>query len=247
MPLAESLPVLAALALLGALATLDETAAVQSWFSQPLPLALLGGWIVGDVHAGLALGLPLQLLAVGNLPVGQPFVGDRVAPLLGALGAATAAGGWLHALPPPLGDGDPARLGWLLLVIALGSVLGDRVVRWERSLHTLWTAAALRRARLGSYVELERCHRRCLGMTALRGALSTTLWGWLIGGVWLGLFAHLPARLVQACSLLPWLVAAAAVGTLVELYGSRRGLRWILGGLVATLALSWALAGGGTP
>lgn len=241
----ESWAVLAGLVVLGALCTLDETAAVQSWFSQPLPTALLGGWIAGDVQAGLALGLPLQLLAVGNLPVGQPFVGDRVGPLLGALGAAGAAGGWLTALPPPLGDGDPARLGWLLLVIALGSVAGDRVVRWERALHTRWTRIAMRRASAGHFDELERVHRRCLWFTALRGAAAVPCWALVTSVIWLPLFAQLPARLVAMCALLPWLVAAAAVGTLVELYGSRRGLRWIVGGLLATLALLWAGAGGG--
>jgi mannose/fructose/N-acetylgalactosamine-specific phosphotransferase system component IIC len=230
-------------ALLGAALALDETALVQTWFSQPLPAGILAGLVWGDPGLGLALGLPLQLLAVGNLPLGQIYAGDKVTPLLGLVGASTALG-W-DVAAPFAGTGPAAsRLGWLLVAAALGSMVGDGVLRWERRLHNGLMLGGLRSLRDGRYQHMERAHVRCLLTTALRGALSTVLWCLLALVIWLPLFEHLPGRLAAALGMLPWLTPALAIGALGELYGSRHGLRWIAGGAMATLALAWALIGG---
>lgn len=229
--------------LLGALLVLDETSLAQTWFSQPLPAGILGGLIWGDPGLGLALGLPLQLLAVGNLPVGQIFAGDKVTPLLGLVGAATALGWDVSA--PFAGTGlGASRLGWLLMAAALGSMVGDGLVRWERRLHNALMLGGLRSLHDGRYERMERAHVRCLLTTALRGALSTLSWCLLAIVIWLPLFELLPGRLVLALGMLPWLTPALAIGSLGELYGSRQGLRWMVGGFLVTLAVAWALMGG---
>jgi len=236
-------PALCLTAMLGALLVLDETALAQTWFSQPLPAGILGGLIWGEPALGLALGLPLQLLAVGNLPVGQIFAGDKVTPLLGLVGAATAIGWDVSA--PFAGTGPGAgRLGWLLVAAALGSMIGDGLVRWERRLHNALMLGGLRSLHDGRYERMERAHLRCLLTTALRGAVSTVSWCLLAIVIWLPLYDLLPARLTAALGLLPWLTPALAIGSLGELYGSRQGLRWIVGGFLVTLAAAWALMGG---
>lgn len=237
-------PALAATVLLGAWLALDETAVAQTWFSQPLTAGLLAGVVWGEPGLGLALGLPLQLLAVGNLPIGQPFTGEMITPLLG-LTAAAAAAGW--ALPAPFTDAGEAsaRLGWLLVAAVLGSLVGDRALRWQSRLHSRLMLGGLRGLRGGRYESLERAHLRCVWATALRGALFTLAWTGLALTIWLPLFARLPGRLIAALAYLPWLAPAVAIGTLGELYGRRRGLTWVGGGLLAALALAWSLGGGG--
>ena len=229
---------------LGAWLVLDETAVAQTWFSQPLPAGLLVGLVWGEPALGLALGLSLQLLSVGNLPIGQPFTGEKITPLLGLTSAAAAAGWTLSAPFVEVGEAS-ARLGWLLVAAALGSLAGEWVLRWQSRLHARWMLGGLRGLRGGRYEGIEAAHLRCVGLAALRGVVFTALWGVMAGLVWLPLFAHLPPRAVETLALLPWLTPAVAIGALGELYGGRRGLRWVGGGLLLTLALVWALRGGG--
>ncbi|MBU0742789.1 hypothetical protein KKA85_03065 [bacterium] len=229
--------------LLGALLALDETAVAQTWLSQPLPAGILAGLLWGEPGLGLAVGLPMQLLAVGNLPVGQTFAGDKLTPVLGLVGAA-AAMGWDVAAPFAGTGAGAGRLGWLLVAATLGSMIGDGVLRWERRLHNRLMLGGLRSLRDGRYEHMERAHVRCLLTTALRGGLSTLSWCLLAIVVWLPMFDLVPARLSLALCMLPWLTPALAIGSLGELYGSRHGLRWIAGGFLLTLATAWALAGG---
>lgn len=234
-------PQIAATALLGALLVLDDTAYAQTWLSQPVCGGVLAGLVWGHPGAGLALGLTVQLLSLGNLPVGQAFVGERVGPLLGAVGAASAAG-WNPGLPFGGPGAEAGRLGWLLLAVSLGSCLGDRLVRWERVWHTRLVAGAMRGLREGRLEVLERAHRSSLAGVAIRGALTTlAVWG-LVALLWIPAYERLPDRIVAALALLPWFAPAVAIGSLVELYGSRAGARWIAGGAAGTLALAWTLA-----
>ncbi len=83
---------LALLALLAGLLALDDVALGQTWFSQPLPAALLSGFFCGDPLTGLAIGLPLQLILVVNLPVGQSFTGDPSVAIVAAVGATVLSG-----------------------------------------------------------------------------------------------------------------------------------------------------------
>lgn len=90
-------------ALAGCLA-LDETAAAQTWLSQPLPAALLAGAVAGDPALGLAVGLPLQLALTMNLPVGQTITGDVSGAAVAVVGAAAVGGsrpGWPIARTTP--------------------------------------------------------------------------------------------------------------------------------------------------
>jgi mannose/fructose/N-acetylgalactosamine-specific phosphotransferase system component IIC len=229
-------------ALLAAILTLDETAVAQTWFSQPLPAGILAGLIWSEPALGLALGLILQFLAVGNLPIGQPFTGEKLTPLLGLI-AAAATMDWAVTTPFTITDPGTQRLGWLLVAAALGSLAGDRVVRWESRIHSRLMLTGLRGLRDGRYGQLDRAHQRCLLIAAARGALTMLIWGALAAWVWLPLFDGLPERLRTAMGFLPWLTPALAVGTLGELYGSRRGVMWLGGGFVLALAAAWTLTG----
>ncbi len=235
--LALSLTTLLAVAL-----TLDETAVAQTWFSQPLPAGILVGLVWSEPALGLALGLTLQFLAVGNLPIGQPFTGEKLTPLLGLV-AAAAAMDWAVTTPFTITDPGTQRLGWLLVAAALGSLVGDRAVRWESRIHYRLMLVGLRGLRDGCYEQLDRAHQRCILTAAARGALMVLIWGALATWVWLPLFDALPERIRTALGLLPWLTPALAIGTLGELYGNHRGLMWLSGGFVLTLAAVWTLTG----
>ncbi len=74
---------------LGALVGLDVVSFPQMMFSRPLVATTLGGLVAGDMHAGLALGVVLELIALDTLPVGASRYPEW--------GSASVAGGALCA------------------------------------------------------------------------------------------------------------------------------------------------------
>ena len=54
----------------GGILSLDRTAAMQIMVSRPLVAAPVAGYIFGDVVTGLFIGLLLELLCIGGLPIG---------------------------------------------------------------------------------------------------------------------------------------------------------------------------------
>ncbi|MBK8165954.1 MAG: PTS sugar transporter subunit IIC [bacterium] len=214
-------------ALAGCLA-LDETAAAQTWLSQPLPAALLAGAVAGDPALGLAVGLPLQLALTMNLPVGQTITGDVSGAAVAVVGAAAVGGsrpGW------PIAPHDASLTGWLVLGAALLSLAGHPLVQAERRLHLVWMLQGHRTLRDGRLGRVDAIHGRCLAAGFLRGTLFAGAALLLVTTVWLPLHAMLPPVAGAAMAWLPWLAGALGLGAVAERYGALRHWRWVIGGL----------------
>ena len=226
-------------AVLGGLFALDDTAFAQTWFSQPLPAALLTGFALGDPAAGLALGLPLQLVLVTNLPVGQSFTGDAATAVAASVAASVMAE---QSLQPGLVRGIDSLplLGWLLLGAALLSMAGHYAIAAERRANTAWMLQGHRTLRDGDLDRIGRLHLRCLVVTGLRGAVTTVCAALLVLWTWLPQFPHLPVRAAAACGLLALLLPGLGLGALIERYGARRSFPWVAVGAAA--AVAWRLA-----
>lgn len=226
-------------ALLGGWLVLDDTSWSQTWFSQPLPAGLLTGLAAGDPLTGLAIGLPLQLVLVGNLPVGQSFVGDPTVAVVGAVSAAILSG---HNLRSALVTGEFGLplLGWLILGAALLSLAGHFPVQAERRAHVVLMLQGHRTLRDGDLSRISRLHRRCLALTFLRGALGAVLATLLLARLWIPLLAMLPERIQAASGILAVLLPGLGLGTAIERYGFVRGLPWFALGLaVALVTVGW--------
>jgi mannose/fructose/N-acetylgalactosamine-specific phosphotransferase system component IIC len=57
-------------ALLSGLAAIERKGAFQLMLARPLVLAPVLGWMLGDAHGGLLLGVPLELLFLGGVNLG---------------------------------------------------------------------------------------------------------------------------------------------------------------------------------
>jgi len=102
---------LALLVLWGTLVALDLVSVPQAMLSRPLVAGTVAGWILGDVEAGLRVGVVLELFALDVLPIGAvryPDYGPAT-----VVGVALAAGApWEFGLGVSVGvavpDGDVA-------------------------------------------------------------------------------------------------------------------------------------------
>lgn len=230
------------LALLGALLAMDENSLAQTWLSQPLPACTLAGLLAGDPVSGMLLGFMLQLVVVGNLPVGASFELDSVSAALGMTVGAVQSGWRLDALSSVLGPADgaglaAARLGWLIVMVAAASLVGGRLVKLERGLRLGWMLDGYRSVRDGDLRRLEGLHRRSLMVTGLRGAVLTLAWALTVRLLWDLGPEYLPASVSRALGLVPLLVPALAVGTLVDRFGLRQAWPLVAGLAVGVLVL----------
>jgi hypothetical protein len=231
-----SLGTVLALGGLSALLTLDDTSFAQTWFSQPLPAGILAGFVVGEPLAGVAVGLPFQLVALGNLPVGQTFTGEKVSATVAGVGGAVLAG-YRPVVPTglPGPDGAQGELGWLLLGVGLFSLAGNWVVRAERRAHFLWMLEGHRGLRDGRLIRFDLIQGRCLAATALRGLGLGLLWLMVTVFLWVPLGDRLPDRVLAALAWLPLLSVPIALGILVDRYGLRACWRCLSLGALASL------------
>jgi len=126
----------------------------QFMVSRPLPLGILAGWLLGDPLTGLQVGVLLELLFLGSLPIGAARLPEPGPATLPAVTAAVLYGGG----------------GGLLLAIVWG-VLGAGLGGYTVTLLRSWNAWTTRGMERGDWTvsRLSRAHFRCLGVDALRG------------------------------------------------------------------------------
>ena len=230
-------PAMLLLGVLGGLFSLDDTALAQTWFSQPLSVAVLTGAVCGDPLTGLAIGLPIQLILAGNLPVGQTFTGDPITALVAAVGAVALSG---HGVVPALGADARAQValvGWMVVAVGGLSALGHLTVQAERRAHSVWMREGYRTLRDGRLQRVELIHLRCLALTFLRGFLVTLVLLLLLRRLWLPAFADLPQFVRDVLVMVPLLVPGLGIGNLAERYGFRESWAWLAGGAVLSFGL----------
>ncbi len=118
------------LALMAGAVAVDTTAALQLMFSQPVVSGTLAGLVVGEPGTGLMIGLTLQLVWAGVLPVGGAGFPDAgVAAVVGA-----GSAGLLVAAGHPAGWAVASGLLAALAMGALGRVVVRRLRRWNITL-----------------------------------------------------------------------------------------------------------------
>lgn len=111
---------------------LDRTAFLQIMVSRPIVVGPLTGWLLGDPSTGLQVGLLVELLWLGRLPVGAAIPPDDTQVTVGATALAIGMGGELAGFPALA-----SALLATLVAIPLGKVgqLFDRGARnWNEKL-----------------------------------------------------------------------------------------------------------------
>lgn len=217
------------LLLWGTLVGLDLVSLPQAMISRPLVAGTVAGWLVGDIEAGLRVGVLLELFALDVLPVGAVRYPDY--------GPATVAAVVLAA-------GTPWKLG-LGLAVAFGLVLAV-VGGWSLLVVRRWNARAIQRRAAalaaGESSAIRRLQYGGLLRDALRGFALT-----LLGVVLASVIKHAvqldPQSALALTFLALTLVAigsalAAAVNAAFRSSGRSVRLKWLLGGVGVGIILA---------
>jgi mannose/fructose/N-acetylgalactosamine-specific phosphotransferase system component IIC len=174
--------------LVGGIAALDATPVGQTMLSQPLVTAAALGALWGDWRTALEVGLVLQILAAGTLPLGARTPEDY------ATGAVVGAGVALMAAarePFEMYRQACALLGVVTGMLAAGGGVG--LLKWQRRRNeqlSRWCETALAAGHTGA---LSAAHRAAI---VLAFAIGVTYCA-----AWLGVAVPLVARGAAAESL----------------------------------------------
>ncbi len=140
--------------LVGGIAALDATPVAQVMLSQPLVTATALGALWGDWTTAFEVGLVLQILAAGTLPVGartpEDYATGGVIGVTVALMAATRQ-------PFEMYRESCALLG--VIAGMLAALLGVPLIKWQRRRHeglSRWCEAALRQGHVGALAAAQR-------------------------------------------------------------------------------------------
>lgn len=203
---------------LGAVLSLDRRAAVQAMLAHPLVAAPLVGLALGDVEAGLGVGLLVGLLWSGALPVGGVVPPDET---LGAIAGTAVA--ILAGRAAGLGVLSSATIGFVIAIPA--ALIGRRIELGLRRLNGELAAKAEKSVSAGDTRAIERT--AALALTAALGvAFLAQL---VILAVAVPAVGALLARNPGAAGVLDAAAAPvpfAGIGGVIVGAGFRIGLAW---------------------
>jgi PTS system mannose-specific IIC component len=224
-----SLPVLIALLLWGTLVGLDLVSVPQGMIARPLVAGSVAGWLVGDIEAGLRIGVVLELFALDVLPVGAVRYPDY--------GPATVVAVALGA--DALGANTPwaERLGFS---VALGLVLAV-AGEWSLQVVRRWNARAIQRRAAALAAGESRAIRKLQYGGLLRDGLrgfTLTFLGMVIASAMKEML-HLDRQLAVALTLVAIGSAlAAAVNGAFRSSGRTARLKWLAAGVGVGIILA---------
>jgi mannose/fructose/N-acetylgalactosamine-specific phosphotransferase system component IIC len=211
--------------LVGGLAALDKTEAFQTTLSQPLMIGPVVGLLLGDLSAGLRIGILLQLAYLWVMPIGTAAFPDS------SVGAVAGSCGYVM-----LGRLFPDRPGLVLLLIVpffipFGLLAGWSLIKQRRL--NFWL---LPRADLSAEAaKISRFrHLFLLGLCGsfMRGVAITAL-GILCIFVLLIPLAKLldfvPEFYLEMVELPFW---GLGIGTMLYLFGNKRNLPCCIFGMI---------------
>lgn len=211
----------------GAIVGLDLVSFPQMMLARPLVAGAGAGLILGDVGAGLRIGVLFELFQYDILPVGATRYPEYGPATVAAVGA-------VHALATPFGVGLATVVGLFTAMI------GGISLQILRRLNTRAVTAAAPALELGDRRVLYRVHFGGAARDVIR-ALAVTAIGLGLAAVTREFVApaltHRGERLLSVAATGAALAAGAA-GTL-RVVGLGKPLKWLAAGLVGGIVVAW--------
>ena len=210
----------------GTLVGLDLASVAQVMIARPLVAAVVAGAIVGDVHAGLVVGVILELFALELLPFGAARYPDYG---LGAVAAAVTAAG----APGVFGLGVAVMVG---LVVAYAGELSIQWVRRRTSVDVQRNKSSID---AGDVRTIYRLHLRGIGRDTVRSLALTGAGLLLAGGVRLVQPVTVRSAVAMMAAAVGIGLGTACVGGVRVAAGGKGGWVWLVIGLV--IGTTWVV------
>lgn len=211
----------------GAIVGLDLVSFPQMMLARPIVAGAGAGLLLGDVGAGLRMGVLFELFQYDILPVGATRYPEYGPATVIAVGAA-------HAFALPFG------IGLATVVGLFTAMIGGISLQILRRLNTRAVTAAAPALERGDVRALYRLHVSGAARDLVRAALVTAF-GLVLVAITrefvVPALSHRGERLLSVAATGAGLAAGAA-GTL-RLVGLGTHLKWLAAGLVGGIVLAW--------
>ncbi|MFQ6032552.1 MAG: PTS sugar transporter subunit IIC [Candidatus Zixiibacteriota bacterium] len=206
--------------ILGGLASLDKTEAYQTMFSQPLVIGSIVGFLLKDLHAGIKIGILIQLIYLWVLPIGTALFPDP------AIGGIVGTFGFIVLLRFFPDRPDAVLFFTLIYILAFTLFAGWTLIR-QRELNLKLIRKADLYVEGGKISKLEKLFFWGLLGSFGRGVILT---GFGILGLFIllkpiiGFSAFVPAHYTGGIEI-PLL--GFGIGTMFHFFGKRKNLPWL--------------------
>lgn len=217
---------------LAMLVGIDRIAFAQFMISRPIVVGPLIGLALGNAMVGLEVGMLLELLWLGRLPVGAAIPPDDTQVTVGATILALSMERLLGL------SGMPMVLLCVLTAIPLGK-FGQTFDRMARSFNDRYNDRALAALENNDLTRVERLHRAGLLSFAL-SSLATSFVIVLCGSVILFFVAPMLIGTVRETGLgLQYSLIVVGAATLLGTINVSRGLSLFCAAFTGTLLVMW--------
>jgi len=211
---------------------LDRVAFVQVMISRPLVAGPLTGWVLGDPLTGLEVGMLLELLWLGRLPVGAAIPPDDTQVAVGATVLAASTG---HIVGL---NGMPLVILSVLIAIPLGK-FGQVFDKLARHVNDRLALTGYNALMSGNTAKMERCHLSGLvsfGLASLATALVIVLVGTF---VLFSLAPFLIGAIQEAGLSLQYSLILVGAAVLLGTTNVNRGISLFCTAFIGTLMVLW--------
>lgn len=218
--------------LVSMLTGLDRVALIQIMISRPLVAAPLTGWVLGNPLVGMEIGMLLELLWLGRLPVGAAIPPDDTQVAVGATVMAIGVGQLLGI------TGMPLVILSVLVAIPLGK-FGQVFERLARHLNDRLAVSGYDALMAGNTSGMERFHLLGLFSFAM-ASLATALVIVLVGGFALYSVAPLLIGTVQETGLsLQYSLIMVGAASLLGTINVNRSISLFCAAFTGTMLVLW--------
>ncbi|MBE0577452.1 MAG: PTS sugar transporter subunit IIC [Desulfuromonadales bacterium] len=218
--------------LVAMLTGLDRVALVQIMISRPLVAAPLTGWVLGNPMVGMEVGMLLELLWLGRLPVGAAIPPDDTQVAVGATVLAVSMGHLLDL------NGMPLVILSVLIAIPLGK-FGQVFDRLARHVNDRLAVSGHNALMTGSIDSFERYHLFGLASFAL-ASLATAVIIVLLGSFVLYFVAPLFIGAVREAGLsLQYSLILVGAASLLGTINVNRSISLFCAAFTGTMLVLW--------
>jgi PTS system mannose-specific IIC component len=218
--------------LVAMLTGLDRVALIQFMISRPLVAGPLTGWVLGHPLVGMEIGMLLELLWLGRLPVGAAIPPDDTQVAVGATVLAISMGHLLNL------NGMPLVILSVLIAIPLGK-FGQVFDRLARHVNGRLAISGHHALMAGNTSSLERYHLLGLASFAL-ASLATAFVIVLSGSFVLYFMAPLLIGAVREAGLsLQYSLVLVGAASLLGTINVNRSISLFCAAFTGTMLVLW--------